>query len=128
MLNTAAPQILAGLERVPSNPFVIPGAKPGKHLASLQRLWDRVRVEADIADVRIHDLRHTFASVGVNSGHNLSVVGKLLGHSKILTTQRSAHLADDPIRQASEEIGLALAATLEGKARADVRELRRSVG
>jgi integrase len=126
VLNTAALQILSGLDRVAGNPHVIPGAKRGSHLSTLQRLWDRVRVEADIADVRIHDLRHTFASVGVNTGHNLSVVGKLLGHSKILTTQRYAHLADDPVRQASEQIGSTLAATLEGKPRAEVRELLRS--
>ena len=95
--------------------YVLPGGKPGGHLKSLQRFWDRVRVAADIQDVRIHDLRHTFASIGVNNGQSLAVIGKLLGHTKILTTQRYAHLADDPIRQASEEIGSALAATLAGQ-------------
>ncbi len=124
VVNTSALRVLAWLERVDGNPYVIPGAKPGSHLSTLQRLWDRIRVEADIADVRVHDLRHTFASVGVNSGHNLSVVGKLLGHSKILTTQRYAHLADDPLRKATEQIGSSLAATLGGKPQAEVRQMR----
>ncbi|NJL26450.1 MAG: tyrosine-type recombinase/integrase [Thermoanaerobaculia bacterium] len=66
-------------------------------------------------DVRVHDIRHNFASVGINIGQNLSVIGKLLGHTKILTTQRYAHLADDPLRKANEEIGATLAATLAGK-------------
>ena len=114
MLNSAALEILEGLEQVEGNPYVIPGGKRGKPLSTLQRLWDRVRVEADIADVRVHDLRHHFASVAINSGHNLSVIGKLLGHSKIATTQRYAHLADDPLRWANEQIGSKLAASLVG--------------
>ena len=116
--------MLAEIDRVEGNTHVITGGKPGSHLSSLQRLWNRVRAEADIADVRIHDLRHTFASVGVKSGQTLSVVGKLLGHFKILTTQRYAHLDDDPVRKASEQIGSTLAACLAGKPKADVRKLR----
>ncbi len=112
MLNSAAMEILEGLEQVEGNPYVIPGGKRGKPLSTLQRLWDRVRVEADIADVRVHDLRHHFASTAINNGHNLSVIGKLLGHSKIATTQRYAHLADDPVRRANEQIGSSLASSL----------------
>ena len=63
---------------------------------------------------------------GVNTGHNLSLIGKLFGHSKILTTQRYAHLDDDPVRQASEEIGSTLVACLAGGPRAEVLELRSS--
>ena len=114
VLNTAALEVLAGIERVEGSPFVIPGKDPRRPLGSLQSFWNRLRVAADIADVRCHDLRHLFASIGINSGQSLSVIGKLLGHSKILTTQRYAHLADDPVRQASEQIGSTLAATLSG--------------
>ena len=124
MLNTAALQVLDGLDRFVDNPHVIPGGKPGQHLSSLQPVWNRVRVEADIADVRVHDLRHTFASIGVNSGQSLAVVGKLLGHTKILTTQRYAHLADDPLRKANEQIGSTLAANLTAQPKAEVREIR----
>ncbi|RMH27057.1 MAG: integrase, partial [Planctomycetota bacterium] len=67
--------------------------------------------------VRIHDLRHTYASYGINQGQNLAVIGRLLGHSKILTTQRYAHLADDPLRRANEEIGATLEATMAGRGR-----------
>ncbi len=112
VLNAGALQILTDLERIEGNPHVIPGLKPGSHRSSLQHLWKRIRQEAEIDDVRLHDLRHTYASFGVNAGHNLSVIGKLLGHTKILTTQCYAHLADSSIRQANEMIGAALEATL----------------
>lgn len=112
LLNSAAVAILEGLERAKGEVFVIPGDKPGTHRSSLQAVWERIRQEAEIPDVRIHDLRHTFASFGVNGGQNLNVVGRLLGHSKITTTQRYAHLADDPIRRATEHIGEALAGSM----------------
>ena len=112
MLNEAALEIIDDLPRV--GPYVIPGRTPDRPLSTLQHLWKRIRAEADLEDVRIHDIRHTYASFGVNNGHNLAVVGKLLGHSKIQTTQRYAHLADDPLRQANEQIGSGLAASLQG--------------
>ena len=115
VLNSAALEVLSAIEQVDGSPFVIPGDKPGRPLGSLQSFWNRLRVAADIADVRCHDLRHTFASFGINGGQNLAVIGKLLGQSKILTTQRYAHLADDPVREASEEIGATLAAMLVGQ-------------
>ncbi|MCG8462209.1 MAG: site-specific integrase, partial [Holophagales bacterium] len=112
LLNAPAAELLTELEPVPGNPHVIPGAEPGSHRTSLQFLWERLRKAADLEDVRIHDLRHHFASEGVNRGLSLAVVGRLLGHSKITTTQRYAHLADDPIRQATDAIGSGLAATM----------------
>ena len=123
VLNTQAQQILAGLERLPDNPHVIPGPKPGSHRATLQNTWNRIRREADIQDVRIHDLRHTYASYGVNGGQSLAMVGKLLGHRKVQTTMRYTHLADDPLRQAAESIGAELTAGLEGAEAAEVVEL-----
>ena len=112
ILNTAALGVLEQLQADQEGPFVIKGRTPDRPLSALQKTWDRIRVDAAIEDVRVHDLRHTHASFGVNNGQNLAVVGKLLGHSKILTTQRYAHLADDPLRQASEQIGSGLAASL----------------
>ena len=91
------------------------GEVPQLRLASLQNVWPRICRAANLDDVRLHDLRHTFASFGVNSGQNLPVIGKLLGHTKITTTQRYAHLADDPLRQATELIGATLAATMAGR-------------
>ena len=114
LLNLPAIDILTALEPKPDNPHVIPGEKPGKHRASLQAIWERIREEAEMPNVRIHDLRHTFASFGVNGGQSLAVVGKLLGHSKITTTQRYAHLADDPLRRATDAIGAAIHANFVG--------------
>ena len=115
MLNSVALGILDGLERVDGSPWVIPGANPDRHQRSLQRVWERTRDAAGLKDARIHDLRHTFASYGVNGGQNLPVIGRLLGHNKITTTQRYAHLADDPVRLAAEEIGATIAASMEGR-------------
>ncbi|MDA8021142.1 MAG: site-specific integrase [Thermoanaerobaculia bacterium] len=120
VLNTHALQILADLEHLPDNPHVIPGNKPGSHRATLQNTWNRIRREADIGDVRIHDLRHTYASYGVNGGQSLAMIGKLLGHRKVQTTMRYTHLADDPLRQAAESIGAELTAGLEGKKPGDL--------
>ncbi|MEM7583088.1 MAG: site-specific integrase [Acidobacteriota bacterium] len=128
MLNTAALQVLASVERFEDNPHVIVGSKPGSHRASLQNVWPRICREAQLEDVRVHDLRHTYASYGVNAGQNLPVIGKLLGHTKITTTQRYAHLADDPLRQANEQIGATLAATMSGRARAPVTTISRAQG
>jgi integrase len=74
-----------------------------------------VRTAAQLGDTRIHDLRHTHASVGVSGGFNLLLIGKLLGHSQASTTERYAHLADDPQRQAADVIGNRIAAALGGR-------------
>ena len=120
VLNVGALQVLASLEQIDGNPHVVPGSRPGSHYSSLQRLWNRICQEAELEGVRIHDLRHTFASFGVNTGHDLTVIGKLLGHSKILTTQRYAHLADDPVRQATERIGADITAAMSNRSKAPV--------
>ena len=109
-LSSAALKILQSLKSAQeSEIYVIPGRIADQPLKSLQRLWEVLRVEADIEDVRIHDLRHTFASFGINGRQSLPVIGKLLGHTKISTTQRYAHLDDSSLREASEEIGADLA-------------------
>jgi integrase len=112
LLNGPALTILENLEPRAGNSFVIPGPKPGTHRGSLQALWERIRKAAAIEDVRVHDLRHTFASVGINSGQSLTLIGKILGHSKAQTTLRYSHLDDHPVRRATEEIGSGLAASL----------------
>ncbi len=104
-LNGPALQVLAKLERQEDNAYAFPGKIAGRPLSKLGCPWRRLRKKADLEDVRIHDLRHSFASFGVGLGLPLQRVGKLLGHSKIATTERYAHLADDPIRQANEQIG-----------------------
>ncbi len=108
-LNAPALEILAKIERVDANPYVIAGAKPGAHLVNLRRPWLRLRKRADLNDVRIHDLRHSFASVAVGLGEGLPIVGKLLGHTQYRTTQRYAHISVDPAKAATERVGAAIA-------------------
>ena len=103
-LGSAAVSILRQIPQVKGNPYVIVGRWPCSHLSDLQQPWGKVREAAGLGNVRIHDLRHTFASGGVNSGENLPVLAKLLGHSRIQTTSRYAHVAADPIRQAAQRI------------------------
>ena len=97
--------MLRVLPRMEGNPYVIVGDKPGAHLVNLQKPWRRIRTAAGIPDVRIHDLRHSFASVAAGAGLSLPMIGKLLGHSQPITTARYAHLAADPVHEASERIG-----------------------
>jgi integrase len=94
------------------NPFVIAGGKPGARLINLQKPWQRIRAAAGLDAVRIHDLRHSFASVAAGAGMSLPVIGKLLGHTQPATTARYAHLAADPVRAASNLFGNEIAAAM----------------
>ena len=107
--NEPAMEVLTMLPRLEGNPYVIPGHRRASHLVNLQKPWQRLRESAGLSDVRLHDLRHSFASIAVSTGHTLPVIGKLLGHSKATTTERYAHLADDPLRAANDRIGAELA-------------------
>lgn len=85
--------------------YLFPGKKEGKPLKEVKKFWSTVLKQANLENVRIHDLRHTHASHLVSSGLSLSIVGKLLGHTQASTTQRYAHLADEPLRKATEVFG-----------------------
>ena len=133
VLNAPAQMVLAELPRI--DRYVIPGkprrAAPGRSpesrpRADLKRPWQMVRKRAGLEAspenprlrVRIHDLRHTFASIGVGSNLGLPIVGKLLGHAQSKTTERYAHLDADPLRKASNAIGNTIAAAMgEGQSR-----------
>jgi integrase len=117
-LNDAAINLLRSVPKMAHNPFVIAGKKDGGRLINLQKPWRRIRTAAGLDNVRIHDLRHTFASLGASAGMSLPLIGKLLGHSQPATTARYAHLAADPIRAAANEIGkLISAAMMTGRPR-----------
>ncbi len=122
-LNAPALEVLNGLTPKPSG-WVITGAKEGAHLVNLKKPWYRIRKKAGLDDVRLHDLRHSFASVGVSGGLSLPVIGALLGHSQPATTARYAHLAADPLQQATNMIGEHIAAAMKGKS-TDVPGLKR---
>lgn len=107
-LNAPAMSVLAEVPRLQGNPYVICGDGGTGRLINLQKPWRKIRGEAGLEDVRIHDLRHTFASFAVAQGMSLPMIGKLLGHSQPATTARYAHLSNDPAQQASEETSRAL--------------------
>ncbi len=81
---------------------------------NLEKPWQRIRARAGLDDVRLHDLRHSFASIGAAGGLSLPMIGKLLGHTQAATTERYAHLAADPVRAANEAIGERIAAAMKG--------------
>jgi integrase len=124
-LNAPALQILTDLPRLEGNPHVICGKRDGAHLVNLQKPWRQIRKAAGLDDVRIHDLRHSFASVAAGSGQSLPVIGALLGHTQPQTTARYAHLAADPLRAASDAVGGKIAASLKGNDVAEVSALDR---
>ncbi len=103
ILNRSAIAILDSMER--NGTYVIPGNDPYQPRHDLKKPWDQIRAIARIEDVRLHDLRHTHASIGASAGFGLPIVGRLLGHTSAATTQRYAHIADDPARRASDAIG-----------------------
>ncbi|WP_202526127.1 tyrosine-type recombinase/integrase [Sneathiella litorea] len=114
-LGPAALDVLAGIERIEDNPYVITGKLPGSHITDMQKPWRRIRMAANLEDVRLHDLRHTFASIAVGSGESLPMIGKLLGHSQVQTTARYAHLADDPVQGSADKISEELAKLMASK-------------
>jgi integrase len=112
-LNAPALTVLEELPRVDGNPFVIVGVRKRARLVNLQKPWRRLRKAAGLDDVRLHDLRHSFASVGAAGGMSLPMIGALLGHSQPETTARYAHLAADPLRAASEAIAGLISGALD---------------
>jgi integrase len=89
---------------------VFPSRVGGQSLSTIQKPWRRIRALAELEDVRLHDLRHSFASVAAGAGLSLPMIGKLLGHTQASTTQRYAHLANSPVRAAVDLIDDALTA------------------
>ena len=103
-LSPAALNVLSNLPRAPDRPWVIPGRKPGAPLRNLHAPWKIVRARAGLDDVRIHDLRHSFASRALALGESLPMIGKLLGHRRVRTTARYAHLARDAVNASAARV------------------------
>lgn len=98
--------------RLEGNPYVFPGERRGHHLVGLPKVWRKVREQAGLAGVRLHDLRHGYASVAASSGTGLFVVAKLLGHTDLKSTLRYAHLADDPVKSAADRTASSIEAQM----------------
>ena len=111
-LTPTALEVLADIPRVPGNPWVFVGKKPGTRLSSIDQHWQRLRVRAGLDDVRIHDLRHTYASRALALGESLTMIGKLLGHSKVGTTARYAHLARDTEKASAAKVAGSISADI----------------
>ena len=103
---------MAGLQQQPDNPWAIFGRAPGSRLSNLNASWGIVRTKAGLEDVRLHDLRHSFASRALSLGESLPMIGRLLGHRKVQTTARYAHLAPDSVKVAAERVSESLNADL----------------
>ena len=103
-LTSPAAEVLNSLPRTPDSPWVFPGRKKGTRLHNLNDSWARVRKRADLDGVRLHDLRHTFASRALALGEGLPMIGDLLGHRMVNTTARYAHLARDSVRESNAKI------------------------
>ena len=112
-LSPAARKVLSALHQEPDNPWVIAGPGPGRHLANLNVPWLRVRVRTGLDDVRIHDLRHSFASRALALGETLTMIGKLLGHRQVQTTARYAHLARESVKTSAARVAATIAADME---------------
>jgi integrase len=104
-LSKAALALLREMRKESSVGYLFPGRRPGKPLGNLSKVWAELCKNAQLDKVRIHDLRHTYASHLVSSGVPLAVVGKLLGHTQSQTTERYAHLAESPLREATNRFG-----------------------
>lgn len=122
-LNAPARAVLAALPRLEErgpdgrlvpHPYVFAGRRRGRPLVNVTATWHSIRALAGLKDVRLHDLRHSLASVGAGAGLSLPLIGGLLGHTQPQTTQRYAHLAGDALREAAELVGQRIAAAMSG--------------
>jgi len=113
-LGTPARAVLARVKRLPDNPYVICGRLRGAPLVGLPKIWERVRQRAGLPGLRLHDLRHAFASTAAMNGMSLPTIGRLLGHSQPAVTDRYAHFASSPLVDAADRVAEMIAKQLAG--------------
>ena len=112
-LSRDALRVLAAIPKIDDNEFIIAGEISGQAITDLQKPWRRIRKRAGFDTLRIHDLRHSYASNAIQQGTDLFTVGKLLGHSQMQTTMRYAHIADGPLQKAANLLGNAMRSSME---------------
>ena len=110
-------RVLESITRSSGNPWVIVGQRPGKRLTGLHHYWRPVRERAGLHDVRIHDLRHSYASRALALGESLYTIGKLLGHASVATSARYAHLMREAEREAAVRVGGSIGAHIKSRGR-----------
>jgi len=128
ILPAPALELLSSLPQVDQSPYFFPGRDHKQPLEGLRRLWDAVRHHAELEDVRLHDLRHSVASVAGGHGYSLFLIGKLLGHKTARSTERYAHVADDVRKVMADTVGNTISAALEAKARVQPSKRKRRKG
>ena len=121
-LTPTAVRVLASIPRIPGNPWVIADARTGEHLKSLYADWHWLREGVGLEELRIHDLRHSYASRALALGESLSMIGKLLGHVDMESTARYAHLARETERAAAGRVGASIGADIAAHARSGEQE------
>lgn len=85
------------------------------HYQGIEKIWKKVREKLGMPKLRIHDLRHSFAAVGATHGQSLPIIGAILGHREVSTTQRYAHLSDMPVKQATDDISAMISVAMRGQ-------------
>ncbi len=103
-LNEPAVSIIKGMPRIKNSPYVF-SSSSGSYFKGLQKSWEKIRVNLEMQDVRIHDLRHSYATILASNGASLLLIGKMLGHADPKTTQIYAHLVDKEVIKASDYVG-----------------------
>jgi integrase len=123
-LSAAAIDVIAALPRIDGNDFIFPGQNDGMPRVDLKRPWEAITQAAGLEGLRIHDLRHSFASIGAGGGLGLPIIGKLLGHATPAMTAKYAHFDNDPMRRAVDKIGNEITAAMGRKPGAEVISIR----
>jgi integrase len=119
-IGAPAIEILSAVPMIEGSDFVFPASSGEGHFQGTEKVWRGVREAAGFPNLRLHDLRHSFASVGLARGDALPVIGAILGHADVKTTSRYAHLADDPVKAAADQISRTVQAALAGRPSAEV--------
>lgn len=127
-LNTTAVDALKAVPRVQGNPHVIVGRFDRSYLINLQKPWRRIRAAAGLDDVRLHDIRHSFASAAAAEGGSLPMIGKLLGHRHAATTARYVHLVEDASHALNQKAGDRIAASIESANKTEAESLAADPG
>ena len=119
-IGAPACEVLAGIAAIEGSEYVFPASSGGGKFQGVERVWQKTRIAAGFPSLRLHDLRHSFASVGLARGDALAIIGAILGHADVKTTDRYAHLADDPVKNAANEISKSIHAAFAQRPSAEV--------
>lgn len=123
-IGAPALELLSSQDRLDDSPYVFPGRDPRKPLREMQRVWHAVRHAAQLEDVRLHDLRHSVASFAGGHGYSLFLIGKLLGHKSVRSTERYAHVSDDARRVMADSVSEGIRSALDASSSQAVISIR----